>query len=84
MTEKLFTGTLNHNQNKTKVSVNYIYMYASRMHMLFGEQSILRNLELCMEYRCTCNTLYEPRPEKICHRGLRPGPTQDGLYSNKN
>ena len=29
-------------------------------------------------------TLYEPRPEKICHRGLRPGLTQDGLYSHIN
>ena len=28
-------------------------------------------------------TLNEPRPEKICHRGLRPGLTQDGLYSHK-
>ena len=28
-------------------------------------------------------TLYEPRPEEICHRGLRPGLTQDGLYSHK-
>ena len=25
-------------------------------------------------------TLYEPRPEKTCDRGLRPGLTQDGLY----
>ena len=26
----------------------------------------------------TCE-LYEPRCEKICHRGFRPGPTQTGL-----
>ena len=26
-------------------------------------------------------TLYEPRSKKICLRGLRPGLTQDGLYS---
>ena len=59
------------------VSVNYIYMWVSRMHMLFGDQSILRNLELCTEYSTYMHTLYEPRPEKICHRGLRPGLTQD-------
>ena len=28
-------------------------------------------------------TLYETHPGKICHRGLRPGLIQDGLYSHK-
>ena len=26
---------------------------------------------------------YEPRPEKTCHRGFRPGLTQIGLYSHR-
>ena len=28
-------------------------------------------------------SLYEPRSEKMGLRGLRPGPTQTGLYSNR-
>ena len=43
------------------------------MHMLFGKV-----------YVHSFNTAsYEPRHEKICHRGLRPGQTQNGLYSHR-
>ena len=27
---------------------------------------------------------YEPRHEKMCNRGLRPGQTQNGLYSHRS
>ena len=29
------------------------------------------------------NLAYEPRCEKTCLRGFRPGPTQTGLYSHR-
>ena len=53
-------------------SVNYIYIYASRMHVFFGEQSILRNLELCMEYRSRENMSSGFKTRSDTRRTVKP------------
>ena len=54
MTEKLFTGTLNHNQNKTKQFKLWQCLYSTAMFCGLMSSYILN----CVEYICTLCTLF--------------------------
>ena len=65
----------------------------SGIHWNFYNEAILRwyisvrqsNADLkCLSWRTGKHTWFEPRHEKICIRGFRPGKTQTGLRSYRN
>ena len=79
MTEKLFTGTLRVNQ-----PTNHLPPISGISSLL--PSSVAVQCSLCPANPKTdflLTSSYEPRHDKTCLLGFRPGPTQIGLYSHR-